>query len=97
MDINIEKLRYLFGFMEEYLCDSINEVLNDSISDPHFSAVAVNNMIKCYIDIEEQLGTLLPYKDVKTFFDFYAFSHKEYNAFEECRKRESQYYKGIQF
>lgn len=85
------------SFMEEYLCDSIDEVLNDSKIDPHFSAVAVNNMIKCYIEIERELDIKLPYNNVMEFFKFNAYTKDEYNIFEESRKKESQYYTGKQY
>lgn len=97
MEIDEEKLQYLFRFMEEYLCLCINEVLNDSTEDPHFSAVAVSNMIKCYISIEEQMETNLPYKDVKTYFAYNVYTEEEYQRFETSRKREAKYYKDIQY
>lgn len=83
--------------MDEYLYDSIDEVLNDSETDPHFSAVAVSNMIKCYIEIEKQLGTKLPYADVKTYFEFCAYTEDEYKLFETRRRKESEYYSDIQY
>lgn len=97
MDISEEKLRYLFRFIDEFIFDSIDEVLNDSQTDPHFSAVAVSNIIKCYIDIEKELGTQLPYTDVKSFFEFNGYSKQEYEMFEKSRYKESIYYKDIQY
>ncbi len=97
MDIDKDKLQYLFKFIDEYLCDSIDEVLHDSRDDPHFSAVAVSNMIKCYIYIEKQMGENLPFDDVKSYFDYNVYTEAEYQIFEESRSKESQYYKDIQY
>ena len=75
----------------------IENVLNDSKEDPHFSAVYVNNLIKCYIDLMTQMGEKLPYRDVKSFILFNGFDETEYNFFEKSRKNESTYYIGKQF
>ncbi len=97
MDINQEKLKYLLNDMEDVIGELIDNVLDDSITDPHYSAVAATNKIKCYIQIMSELGIILPYNDVEGFFDFNAYSQEEYSRFEEVRKKESQYYRGIQF
>lgn len=97
MDISEEKLKYLFRFIDEFIYDSIDEVLNDSQTDPHYSAVVVSNIIKCYIDLEKELGTQLPYIDVETFFEFNGYSKQEYKKFEKSRQKESKYYKDIQY
>ena len=49
MDIDIEKLKYLLNDMDCILGELIDHVLLDSKTDPHYSAVAVANKIKCYI------------------------------------------------
>ncbi len=97
MNIGREKLQCLFMSMEEYINLSIAEVLNDSSKDPHFSAVAVSNIIKCYIDIENQMHVKLPYNDVKSYFEFSPFTTEEYDLFEKSRLKESKYYRGKQF
>ncbi len=97
MDISEEKLKYLFRFIDGFIYDSIDEVLNDSQTDPHYSAVAVSNIIKCYIDLEKELGTQLPYIDVESFFEFNGYSKQEYKKFEKSRHKESKYYKDIQY
>ena len=97
MDISEEKLKYLFRFIDEFIYDSIDEVLNDSQTDPHYSAVVVSNIIKCYIDLEKELNTQLPYIDVETFFEFNGYSKQEYKKFEKSRQKESKYYKDIQY
>lgn len=97
MAINIEKLKYLLSFMEEYICDSIDEVLNDSQQDPQFSAVAVSNMIHCYLDIVCEIGGKLPYDTVDEFLKFNGYTEEECSAFELSRQHESEYYRGVQY
>ena len=46
--INKDKLLYILDFFDVYLMQFIQEILMDSKEDPHFSAVAANNMILCY-------------------------------------------------
>ena len=97
MDINMEKLLYVLGIFDDYICDLIYNVLNDSEEDPHYSAVAATNLIKSYIQIMTELGKKLPYNDVKSFFEDCAYTEDEYNAFEKSRLKESEYYRGKQF
>lgn len=97
MEANSEKLLYVLNFIDDYLNDFIYEILNDSKEDPHYSAVTATNIIKCYIDVMKDLGKSLPYSDVKSYFDFNVYTDEEYNAFEKSRKKESEYYRGVQY
>lgn len=97
MGFDIEKLEYLLGFVEDYLTDFIDEILHDSDVDPHYSAVTATNMIKCYIEIMNDFGKELPYSDVKSYFEFNAYTKEEYQQFESSRERESKYYTSKQF
>lgn len=97
MDINLEKLEYLINDMEPKLCEMIGNVLSDSETDPEFSAVTTTNRIKCYIEVMNDLGKKLPYGTVKEFFDFNFFTDEEYDKFECSRKKESEYYIGVQY
>ncbi len=97
MNINIEKLKYLLNDMEDVIGRLIDNVLSDSETDPHYSAVAATNKIKCYIEIMSELNVDLPYRNVKEFFDFNAYTEEEYRLFEESRKKESVYYRDVQY
>lgn len=97
MDINLEKLKYLLYSMDLDLCVMIDEVLSDSETDPHFSAVTTTNKIKCFITVMKELGESLPYSSVKEFFEFNVYTAEEYERFECLRKIESEYYRGIQY
>lgn len=95
--INKDKLLYILDFFDVYLMQFIQEILMDSKEDPHFSAVAANNMILCYLEIMTELGQKLPYNSVKEYFEFQGFDPEEYDAFERSRIKESAYYRGPQF
>lgn len=97
MAIDYEKLKYLLNNYENIIGELIDNVLSNSPEDPHYSAVAATNKIKCYIQIMNELGEDLPYSNVEEFFEFNAYTKKEYRLFEKSRKRESQYYRGVQY
>ena len=87
-----EKLLYLLKSVDFKLTIDIENVLNDSLDDPQYSAVTTSNLIKCYIEIMTNLGKKLPYHDVKGFILFDGFSEEEYKFFEASREKESKYY-----
>ena len=95
--MDIEKLKYLLNVIEDHICILIDDILTDSETDPHYSAVAATNRIKCYIDVMNDLGKTLPYSNVEEFFMFNAYTKEEYAIFEESRKKESVYYRDIQY
>lgn len=98
MNIGSEKILYILESVRAHLPQDIEDVLNDSESDPHYSAVYINNAIKCYIELMTQLGKELPYHDVESFFKFNIDpDEKKYKKFENSRKKESEYYRGIQY
>ena len=95
--MNREKLYFL---LREVGCDIpiyIENVLNDSKEDPHYSAVHASNLIKCYVELMLELGENIPFHDVKSCILFEGFNKKEYEAFEKSRKEEAEYYRGKQF
>ncbi len=97
MNLDKEKLLYLLMFTDDYMEKFADDVMNDSEEDPHFSAVTLANMIKCYVDVMNELGVSLPYNDVKSFFKENLYSDEEYKLFEEKRKKEAEYYIGRQY
>ncbi len=97
INIDIEKLKYLLNNVENNIGILIDNVLSDSKTDPHYSAVTASNRIKCYIQIMHELGESLPYNDIEGFFEFNAYTKKEYLEFEKLRREESTYYLGIQY
>lgn len=97
MNLDKEKLLYLLMFTDDYIENFAHEVMNDSEEDPHYSAVTLSNMIKCYVEIMTELGVNLPYNDVKSFFKDNLYTDEEYKIFEEKRHKESEYYTGTQY
>jgi len=97
IEINIEKLKYLLNTIDINIGLLIDNVLNDSETDPHYSAVAASNRIKCFIEIMDSLGEPEPYKTVEEFFEFNAYTKEEYELFEKKRRIESEYYRGVQY
>lgn len=97
MNLDKEKLLYLLMFTDDYMEEFADDVMNDSEEDPHFSAVTLANMIKCYVDVMNELGVSLPYNDVESFFKENLYSDEEYKFFKEKRKKEAEYYIGRQY
>jgi len=93
-----EKIQFLLRYIENSLPTEIDNVLTDSESDPHFSAVYVTNLIKSLIFTIENCETNeLNFKDVKDCFKYFDYSDEEYEIFEKKRIIESEYYIGEQF
>lgn len=97
MAIDVEKVNYFLRMMYPTMEQYVDQVLNDSETDPEYSAVAASNVIKCYIQIMTDLDNAPSFNDVESFFKINGYSDEEYQRFEECRKRESQYYIGTQY
>lgn len=95
--MDCEKLKYLLNDMDDVIGELVDKVLADSKTDPHYSAVAATNKIKCYIQIMNELGKPLPYHNVQEFFEFNAYTNEKYQLFEEGRKKEAEYYIGVQY
>ncbi len=94
--MNKEMLSYILYLFAFDIDNLVYEVLNDSVGDPHFSAVTATNMIKCYIQVKNDLDEELPYKDVKGYFNNNSYTKDEYLLFENKRIIESEYYIGEQ-
>ena len=97
MNIDKEKLLYLLMFTDDYMETFADEVMNDSEEDPHYSAVTLTNMIKCYVEIMNELGAPRSYNDVESFLKLNLYSDEECKRFEEKRKKEAEYYRGRQY
>lgn len=97
MAIDREKLKYMLHIQRFDIELLIENVLEDSEEDPHYSAVTATNLVKCYIEIMEELGEELPYSDVEGFIRNIGFSEQEYLLFEKKRRKEAEYYCGVQY
>ncbi len=97
MIIDAEKIKYFLTMVYPTMEMYVDQVLNDSKTDPDYSAVAASNVIKCYIQIMTDLGNPPSFNSVETFFKINGYTDEEYNRFEECREKESRYYIGVQY
>lgn len=97
MAIDIEKIHYFLRMMYPTMEMYVDQVLNDSETDPEYSAVTASNVIKCYIQIMTDLGEAPSFDSVESFFELNGYTDEEYQRFEECRRKESQYYIGTQY
>ena len=94
VNTDIEKLKYSLHFTESDIEELIYTVLDNSPTDPHYSAVTAKNRIICYIQVMKDLGESLPFHDVKSFFDYCCFTKEEYEAFEKWYESELKIYVG---
>ena len=95
--MNTENVMFLLRTVEDELPFFIKDVLNDSEEDPHHSAVHTTSMINCIVELITELGEKLPYHDTESYFEHVGFSKEEYGLFEESRRKESVYYRGVQY
>ena len=75
----------------------VDQALEDSSTDPQYSAVAASNALRCYIRLKKSRGGQVPYEDEVDFFQSRGYSEGQYDLFEARRKKESEYYCGPQF
>ena len=95
MDPTKEKqLIYLLEYTEYCIENLVYDVLHDSTSDPHYSAVTASNLIKTYIEMMNELKQELPFYDIKSFFEFNLFTPEEYELFMRKYESELSYYVG---
>ena len=92
-----ESMLYLMRFIEQYIEETICNVLEDSQEDPEYSAVTTANAIICYIEAMRELDIVLPYTDVRGYFMHNNFHDQDWQKFETSRQKESAYYIGKQW
>ena len=98
MTITAEKeLRFLLMHMDDYIDSFIYEILNDSEEAPEKSAVALNNVIKCFIKVENEMGIHRGYSNVEEYLAHSCCTPEEIALIEKKRAKEAVYYRGEQF
>lgn len=95
--MNYKMLNYILKDLNFNLQIYLQDILEDELSEPNYSAVYTNNIIKCYIELMNEIGNKLPFEDVKGYILYNNFSEQEYQKYEDVRKKEALYYKGEQF
>lgn len=95
---NLEALEYLLQHIEYYVSRFMDDVMEDSEEDPEYSAVTLNNLILCVIRLQKMLDDTYPIQTVREYFlETHFYTEKDFERFEENRKKESLYYIGKQF
>ena len=93
----VDKTEFIINYIGSELPTIIEKVIYDSDTDPQYSAVYTNNLIKAYIELSLSNKLVRSFSSVKDYFDFSGFTLEEYGIFENKRKRESEYYIGEQY
>ena len=96
MDFDQEKLAYMLDFIYIDIEIYIGELLDNATTNSDYSAIYVENALKCYMVIEKYLSEELPF-NIKTFFKFDGFTRQEYYAFKKILKKEAKSYNGIRY
>ena len=97
MAMNQVKRQYILHHFDCYIDELVGNVLGNDPEDPHYSAVAATNCIKCYIELCEEWGENLSYSDVEGYLRHAGLTEEECRRFEESRAEESLIYIGEQF
>ena len=90
-------LNYLFKHLEYYIDDLVDHVMDDSETDPHYSAVTAYNVIICYLQIKRKSDPSFSISTVKEYLLSCSYTEEDFTLFEEKRRKESTYYIGEQF
>ena len=90
IQMNNEKVLFLLRAIQCKLDFYISDILNDTQSNPRYSAVYTSRLITCLIDLLTQLGKKPHYSDIESYFKFCAYTSEEYELFESIREKESR-------
>ena len=85
-------LMYLLDFEQYNIEELVGAVLQDSDTDPHYSAVTTANLIKCYIKVMQELEEDFYCSDIENYFLKNQYTTEEYKLFMEKYNRESTVY-----
>lgn len=97
MDFNVdEKSKFILEFVDYSITQFIDEVLDDSETDPEFSAVTLSNIIVCYISLLKANNCDYS-QSLYEFFLSHGYSENDFKIFKQKRDKESAYYNGKQY
>lgn len=88
---------YLFKHLEYYIDDLVERVIDDSETDPHYSAVTAYNLVICYLQIKRKSDPSFSVSTVKEYILSCSYTEEDFDRFEAKRRKESTYYIGEQF
>ena len=91
-------MAFLIRYIESCIPHEIDNVLMDSLTDPHYSAVYTTSLINLCIEFNHnQLKHEPLYSTIKEYFLFEGYTQEEYDVFESKRVAESIEYIGEQY
>lgn len=96
-NLNKIALDYILGTVQFVIEENIWKAIEDSEEDPQISAVTTTNLIKCWLELKENIGESTGVNTLKEYFDYDSLRDEDYEIFEKKRKKESEYYNGEQF
>lgn len=91
-----EKLKYLLVHLDDFIEKRIYDVLEDSDTDPEYSAVTTLNLIHCYLSVAVDLG-IEECTDTVKYMHQRCFSQEEISKFMVKKEKEASYYIGKQY
>lgn len=95
--INKIALDYILCTIQFVIEKNIWKAIEDSEKDPQISAVTTTNLIKCWLEVKDNIGESTGVNTLKEYFDYDCLRDEDYEIFEKKRKKESEYYNGEQF
>lgn len=96
-NINKKALDYILWSVQFEIEENIWKVLEDSEEDPQISAVTTTNLIKCWLELKDNISEPTGVNTLQEYFDYVSLPDEDYEIFERKRKKESEYYNGEQF
>lgn len=96
-NINKKAIVYILGIVQCQIDKNIWAVIYDSEEDPQISAVTTTNLIKCWLELKDNIGEPTGVNTLQEYFDYVSLPDEDYEIFERKRKKESEYYNGEQF
>lgn len=97
MKVEKETVLLLIENTEQELRRYIDNVLNDSVDDPHYSEVNLFNLFYGYVVLCKELDKPLPYASLLDFFTYCGYTPDDYSIVEAKRSNESKNYTRSQY
>ncbi len=91
---NHEATLYMLDWMDYMVERFVWEVLDDSETDPQYSAVTANNTIICYAAAARENGLTVRYGSTEQYFASKHLPEEAYRLFMRKLEREKDYYVG---
>ena len=91
---NREAIIYMLDWLDYQVENLVWAVLNDSETDPEFSAVTANNRIICFVAVALDNGLPISYRSTEEYFRQKLLPEECYHLFKTKIEQEETYYSG---